>query len=90
VTEADVDLPPIGIHSERFGEFRWMRSSRVTDSGSRNDIAGCLQRVLGQPEWVLDHPAAGRGRFIHSILAMQRWDLDIVDYGAHEAAPDSR
>lgn len=43
------------------------------------ELARFLYRELGSPQAVLD-PAAGRGEFITSVPAKERWGVDAVDH----------
>lgn len=81
VTDPDVDTSSVGIDYERLYRFRFQDVEQGARQGAWNEIAMWLYRALGHPERVLD-PAAGRGEFIRSIPATERWGVDIVDHRA--------
>jgi ubiquinone/menaquinone biosynthesis C-methylase UbiE len=64
---------------ERLYDYRFRR----VDQGAREEvwkaITEHLYEELGRPSRVLD-PAAGRGEFINSVPADERWAVDEVEY----------
>ena len=83
----DADAQPAGIDYRRLYEFRFQQVAQGARQGVWNEIAGWLHRALGRPERVLD-PAAGRGEFISSVPATERWAVDLVDHDSEEWHPE--
>ncbi len=75
------------MNYERLYEYRF----RDIDQGARaavwSEIAPHVHGLMGNPQTVLD-PAAGRGEFIGSIDAAERWFVDEVAYPEAESDPD--
>jgi hypothetical protein len=75
------------LNYERLYEYRF----RDIDQGARaavwSEIAPHVHGLMGNPQTVLD-PAAGRGEFIGSIDATERWFVDEVAYPEAESDPD--
>jgi SAM-dependent methyltransferase len=75
------------LNYERLYEYRF----RDIDQGARaavwSEIAPHVHGLMGNPQTVLD-PAAGRGEFIGSIDAAERWFVDEVAYPEAESDPD--
>jgi len=73
-----------GINYERLYEYRF----RDVDQADRRVVWGEIARYvharMGAPQRVLD-PAAGRGEFITSVPAAERWGVDLVKQGDLEA-----
>ena len=74
------------MNYQRLYEYRF----RDIDQGARlrvwKEIAPHVHRLMDSPNRVLD-PAAGRGEFIGSIDAEERWAVDEVAYSEAERAP---
>jgi SAM-dependent methyltransferase len=77
------------LNYERLYEYRF----RDIDQGARaavwSEIAPHVHGLMGSPQTILD-PAAGRGEFIGSIDAAERWFVDEVAYPEAESDPDVR
>jgi SAM-dependent methyltransferase len=75
------------LNYERLYEYRF----RDIDQGARaavwSEIAPHVHGLMGNPQTVLD-PAAGRGEFIGSIDAAERWFVDEVAYPEAASDPD--
>jgi SAM-dependent methyltransferase len=75
------------LNYERLYEYRF----RDIDQGARaavwSEIAPHVHGLMGNPQTVLD-PAAGRGEFIGSIDAAERWFVDEVAYPEAESDPE--
>lgn len=75
------------MNYERLYEYRF----RDIDQGARaavwSEIAPHVHGLMGNPQTVLD-PAAGRGEFIGSIDAAERWFVDEVAYPEAESDPE--
>jgi SAM-dependent methyltransferase len=74
------------MNYKRLYEYRF----RDIDQGARAavwcEIASHVHELMGRPQTVLD-PAAGRGEFIGSIPARERWAVDEVAYPEAEHSP---
>lgn len=68
-----------GINYERLYQFRFRDVSQETRGQVWAEIAKYLVRRLHEPARVLD-AAAGRGEFINSVPAVERWAVDAVDF----------
>jgi hypothetical protein len=75
------------LNYERLYEYRF----RDIDQGARaavwSEIGPHVHGLMGNPQTVLD-PAAGRGEFIGSIDAAERWFVDEVAYPEAESDPE--
>jgi hypothetical protein len=75
------------LNYERLYEYRF----RDIDQGARaavwSEIAPHVHGLMGNPQTVLD-PAAGRGEFIGSIDAAERWFVDEVAYPEADSDPE--
>jgi SAM-dependent methyltransferase len=76
---------PGGINYERMYAWRF----HDVDQGRRlavwQEIARYIHRRMGAPARVLD-PAAGRGEFITSVPAAERWGVDLIGHGVPESS----
>jgi ubiquinone/menaquinone biosynthesis C-methylase UbiE len=64
---------------ERLYAYRFRDIDQASRAAVWEEIAPHVHGLMGSPETVLD-PAAGRGEFISSIPAKERWAVDEVDY----------
>jgi SAM-dependent methyltransferase len=64
---------------ERLYAYRFRDIDQDSRAAVWEEIAPHVHGLMGSPETVLD-PAAGRGEFISSIPAKERWAVDEVDY----------
>lgn len=67
------------MNYERLYEFRFRDIDQKARARVWGEIAPHVHELMGRPEVVLD-PAAGRGEFITSIPARERWAVDEVAY----------
>jgi SAM-dependent methyltransferase len=67
------------MNYERLYEYRFRNVDQAARDAVWKEIGLFLYERLGRPERVLD-PAAGRGEFISSIPARERWAVDEVAY----------
>jgi hypothetical protein len=72
------------LNYERLYEFRFRDVDQSARDAVWREIAAFVHRRLGRPETVLD-PAAGRGEFIASVPARERWAVDRVAHPEMEA-----
>ena len=69
------------MNYERLYEYRFRDAPQDARAAVWREITAFLFEELGRPERVLD-PAAGRGEFINSLPAHERWAVDQVAYEA--------
>jgi SAM-dependent methyltransferase len=86
VTESNVGTASSGIDYDRLYDFRFRDVRQSSREQVWAEIAPWLYRALGAPQRVLD-PAAGRGEFIRSVPAEERWAVDLVDHAQEEWDP---
>ena len=65
---------------ERLYTYRFKDVSQADRDRVWALISADVHRRMGRPQVVLD-PAAGRGEFINSVPARERWAVDQVDHG---------
>jgi SAM-dependent methyltransferase len=75
------------LNYERLYEYRFRDIDQAARAGVWSEIAPHVHGLMGNPQTVLD-PAAGRGEFIGSIDAAERWFVDEVAYPEAESDPD--
>lgn len=73
------------MNYERLYSYRFRDIDQAARLEVWKEIAPHVHRLMGSPETVLD-PAAGRGEFICSIPAQERWAVDEVAYAEAERA----
>jgi SAM-dependent methyltransferase len=66
-------------------EYRFRDVEQAGKLAVWREIARYVHARMGKPERVLD-PAAGRGEFIRSVPAAERWGIDLVEQADLEAA----
>jgi len=71
---------------QRLYEYRFRDIDQAARLGVWAEIAPHVYGLMGSPLKVLD-PAAGRGEFIRSISAPERWAVDEVAYPEAERTP---
>jgi 2-polyprenyl-3-methyl-5-hydroxy-6-metoxy-1,4-benzoquinol methylase len=74
------------MNYERLYAYRFRDIDQISRLGVWEEIAPHVYGLMGSPEAVLD-PAAGRGEFIGSISAQERWAVDEVAYAEAERSP---
>ena len=74
-----------GIDYARLYEYRFRDVAQTGKLAVWREIAQYVHARMGAPERVLD-PAAGRGEFIRSVPAAERWGVDLVRQADLEAA----
>lgn len=67
------------MNYQRLYEYRFRNVDQAARVAVWGPIAADIHRRLGRPDRVLD-PAAGRGEFINSVAATERWAVDAVAY----------
>jgi hypothetical protein len=67
------------MNYQRLYEYRFRDVNQAARTAVWDEIAPFMHEQLGRPERVLD-PAAGRGEFINSVPASERWAVDQVEY----------
>jgi 2-polyprenyl-3-methyl-5-hydroxy-6-metoxy-1,4-benzoquinol methylase len=67
------------LNYQRLYEYRFRNVDQAKRDAIWQTISSYIYERMGRPERVLD-PAAGRGEFINSIGAAERWAVDLVDY----------
>ncbi len=67
------------MNYERLYSYRFRDIDQEARSSVWREIAPHVHGLMGNPRIVLD-PAAGRGEFINSISAAERWAVDEVAY----------
>lgn len=91
MTDDHRDAPdvPAGIGGLDYGrlyEFRFRHVEQQARQTVWNEIGPFVWKRMGCPARVLD-PAGGRGEFVNSIAADERWLVDLVDYPHRQTAP---
>jgi SAM-dependent methyltransferase len=91
VTEDHNDAPDVpadagGLDYGRLYEFRFRDVEQRARQTVWNEIGPFVWKRMGSPARVLD-PAGGRGEFVNSIAADERWLVDLVDYPHRRTAP---
>lgn len=76
--------PELGINYERLYQYRFRDVEQTGRLAVWREIARYVHARMGSPERVLD-PAAGRGEFIGSVPAGERWAVDMVKQADLEA-----
>src|SRR3954470_9712317 len=74
------------MNFERLYTYRFRDIDQVARLRVWEAIAPHVHGLMGNPQTVLD-PAAGRGEFIRSIDAAERWAVDEVAYPEAESEP---
>jgi len=74
------------MNYERLYAYRFRDIDQAARLRVWEEIAPHVHGLMGAPETVLD-PAAGRGEFIGSIAANERWAVDEVAYPEAERTP---
>lgn len=77
------------MNYERLYTYRFRSIDQRSRASVWEEIAPHVHDLMGSPQTVLD-PAAGRGEFIGTIDAAERWAVDEVDYPEAERAPGVR
>lgn len=67
------------MNYQRLYEFRFRDVDQAAREAIWREISRYVHARIGSPQRVLD-PAAGRGEFINSIDAVERWAVDMVAY----------
>ncbi len=75
------------MNYERLYAYRFEGIDQDARTAVWREIAPHVYGLMGRPRTVLD-PAAGRGEFINSIPAGERWAVDEVAYDEAEHSPD--
>lgn len=75
-----------GLDYGRLYEFRFRDVEQRARQTVWNEIGPFVWKRMGCPHRVLD-PAGGRGEFVNSIAADERWLVDLVDYPHRRTAP---
>jgi SAM-dependent methyltransferase len=75
-----------GLDYGRLYEFRFRDVEQRARQTVWNEIGPFVWKRMGSPARVLD-PAGGRGEFVNSIAADERWLVDLVDYPHRRTAP---
>jgi SAM-dependent methyltransferase len=75
------------MNYERLYAYRFRNVDQAKREAVWEEIAPHVHGLMGSPRTVLD-PAAGRGEFVNSIIAEERWAVDEVAYP--EAIHDPR
>jgi SAM-dependent methyltransferase len=75
------------MNYERLYAYRFREIDQAARLRVWEEIAPHVHGLMGSPQRVLD-PAAGRGEFIRSIDATERWAVDEVAYPEAEHAED--
>lgn len=76
--------PELGIDYERLYQYRFRGVEQTGKLAVWREIAQYVHARMGAPERMLD-PAAGRGEFIRSVPAGERWAVDMVKQADLEA-----
>jgi Methyltransferase domain len=77
--------PELGIDYARLYEYRFRNVEQTGKLAVWAEIGRYVHARMGAPERVLD-PAAGRGEFIRSVPAAERWGVDLIEQADLEAA----
>jgi hypothetical protein len=81
-----VAAPPVeGINYERLYTYRFRDVDQASRQAVWREISSYVHARMDAPQRVLD-PAAGRGEFITTVPAAERWGVDLVRQGDLEAA----
>src|SRR5215471_9861834 len=75
----------VGMNYERLYTYRFRDVDQASRQAVWREIARYAHGRMGAPRRVLD-PAAGRGEFITSVPAAERWGVDRVSQGIPGAA----
>ncbi|HEY5164813.1 MAG TPA: class I SAM-dependent methyltransferase [Acidimicrobiia bacterium] len=75
-----------GLDYGRLYEFRFRDVEQRARQTVWNEIGPFVWKRMGSPARVLD-PAGGRGEFVNSIAADERWLVDLVDYPHRQTVP---
>jgi 2-polyprenyl-3-methyl-5-hydroxy-6-metoxy-1,4-benzoquinol methylase len=75
------------MNYQRLYEYRFRDIDQTARAAVWREIAVHIHDLLGRPKRVLD-PAAGRGEFINSVPAAERWSVDQVAYAEGTYAPE--
>ena len=75
---ASTVLPAAGINYERLYTYRFRDIDQAGRQAVWREIACYAHGRMGAPQRVLD-PAAGRGEFITTVPAAERWGIDLVN-----------
>jgi ubiquinone/menaquinone biosynthesis C-methylase UbiE len=75
------------MNYERLYEYRFRDVDQTSRAAVWSEIAPFIHEQMGRPDRVLD-PAAGRGEFINTVSAAERWAVDQVAHtdGTQEQA----
>jgi hypothetical protein len=76
--------PELGIDYERLYQYRFRHVEQTGRLAVWAEIARYVHARMGAPDRMLD-PAAGRGEFIRSVPAGERWAVDMVKQADLEA-----
>jgi len=76
--------PELGIDYERLYQYRFRDVEQTGRLAVWSEIARYVHARMGAPDRMLD-PAAGRGEFIRSVPAGERWAVDMVQPADLEA-----
>jgi hypothetical protein len=76
--------PELGIDYERLYQYRFRDVEQTGRLAVWREIARYVHARMGAPDRMLD-PAAGRGEFIRSVPAGERWAVDMVKQADLEA-----
>src|SRR3984957_17894758 len=76
--------PELGIDYAHLYEYRFRDVEQTGRLAVWREIARYVHARMGAPERMLD-PAAGRGEFIRSVPAAERWAVDLVKQADLEA-----
>jgi SAM-dependent methyltransferase len=76
-----------GLDYGRLYEFRFRGVEQESRQIVWNEIGPYVWKRMGKPARVLD-PAGGRGEFVNSIPAEERWLVDMVDYPHRDTVPE--
>jgi SAM-dependent methyltransferase len=77
------------VNYERLYRYRFRDVSQGSREAVWEPIAAFVSDRLGRPVRVLD-PAAGRGEFINSVPAAERWAVDQVSFDETKLRPGTR
>lgn len=77
------------MNYERLYSYRFRDVDQAGKIAVWKEIAAHVYGLMGKPRRVLD-PAAGRGEFLASIPAGERWAVDEVLYEQAEYGPDTK
>jgi SAM-dependent methyltransferase len=70
---------PAPMDYQRLYQYRFRDIDQAARTAVWREIAPFIHAQMGHPDTVLD-PAAGRGEFINSVTAQERWAIDQVAY----------